>query len=233
MDRVLSPFDYFLIAGIIIANLAYSVLTGHVDIVGSVTGIAGVLCVVLVAKGNIWNYFFGIINVSLYAWLSFKSELYGDAVLNAIYYLPMQFVGIWQWRNRGADKGTSKVRARKLGTSGRVLLLVAVSVLTALTGYALERLGDPQPYKDAATTVMSIAAQLLMVLAFAEQWVLWIATNIISVIMWLILAVQGESQAYLMVLMWIFYLMNSVNGLRIWLKMAGGHSNDMLNSSPA
>ena len=64
---VLAPFDYFLIIGIIAANLIHSIVAGQVDLLGSVAGIAGVVCVVLVAKGNIWNYFFGVINVSLYA----------------------------------------------------------------------------------------------------------------------------------------------------------------------
>jgi nicotinamide mononucleotide transporter PnuC len=101
-NKVLSFYDWFLIAGVIASNIIYSALSGNVDIVGSVAGIAGVLCVVLVAKGNIWNYLFGIINVSMYAYISYKAALYGDAALNALYYVPMQFIGWWQWRKRGA-----------------------------------------------------------------------------------------------------------------------------------
>lgn len=101
-NKVLSFYDWFLIAGVIASNIIYSALSGNVDIVGSVAGIAGVLCVVLVAKGSIWNYLFGIINVSMYAYISYKAALYGDAALNALYYVPMQFIGWWQWRRRGA-----------------------------------------------------------------------------------------------------------------------------------
>jgi nicotinamide riboside transporter PnuC len=95
-NKVLSLYDWFLIIGVIASNIIYSVLSGNVDIVGSVAGIAGVLCVVLVAKGSIWNYLFGIINVSMYAYISYKASLYGDAALNALYYVPMQFIGWWQ-----------------------------------------------------------------------------------------------------------------------------------------
>ena len=76
-NKVLSLYDWFLIVGVIASNILYSVLTGNVDIIGSVAGIAGVLCVVLVAKGNIWNYLFGIVNVSMYAYISYKASLYG------------------------------------------------------------------------------------------------------------------------------------------------------------
>ena len=101
-NKVLSLYDWFLIAGVIVSNVLYSVLSGDMDVVGSVASIAGVLCVVLVAKGNIWNYLFGIINVSMYAYISYKASLYGDAGLNAFYYVPMQFIGWWQWRKRGS-----------------------------------------------------------------------------------------------------------------------------------
>ena len=86
-NKVLSLYDWFLIIGVIASNAVYSIMTGNLDVVGSLAGITGVLCVVLVAKGSIWNYLFGLVNVSLYAWISYKAALYGDAGLNAFYYL--------------------------------------------------------------------------------------------------------------------------------------------------
>ena len=159
-----------------------------------------------------------VINVSLYAWISFKSELYGDAALNALYYFPMQFIGLWQWRKRGAVDDVKAVKARKMTAMQRVWLVLGCAVLTVGAALILDKVGDPQPYKDAATTVLSVIAQILMVTAFAEQWALWIVNNIISIVMWVICTAQGDSHASLMVLMWVFYLMNSVNGYRVWLK---------------
>ena len=83
--KILSLYDVFLIAGVIVTNIVYSVLTGSIDMIGSLAGIAGVCCVVLVAKGSIWNYAFGLVNVSLYAVISYKAALYGEAGLNALY----------------------------------------------------------------------------------------------------------------------------------------------------
>lgn len=225
--KVLNAYDWFLIAGVIVSNIVYSVLTGTVDVVGSLAGITGVLCVVLVAKGSIWNYAFGLVNVSLYAWISYKAALYGDAGLNALYYLPMQFVGWWQWRKRGAaisetESGgkTVQVRARRFDWGQRILLAIGCSAAVVACGCLLKYLGDPQPFKDSATTVLSIVAQALMALAFMEQWVLWIITNVISVIMWAVCVSRGESHAGVMVIMWSFYLLNSINGLRVWLKLS-------------
>ncbi|MGM9786454.1 MAG: nicotinamide riboside transporter PnuC [Candidatus Cryptobacteroides sp.] len=254
-NKVLSFYDWFLIIGVIATSLAYSiytVLSGEESVpgaaIGSIAGIAGVFCVVLVAKGSIWNYLFGVVNVSLYAWISYKASLYGDAALNAFYYFPMQFIGWWQWRRRSdsvissdhsdsvisSDRSdsvissdqresrnlSSPLRARRLTWTGRILLIAGCAASVTACGFILRHFGDPQPFKDSATTVLSIVAQALMALAFMEQWALWIVTNIISIVMWAIMASRGEAHAGLMVIMWSFYLLNSINGLRVWLKLS-------------
>ena len=226
-NKVLSLYDWFLIIGVIASNIIYTVLTGNVDVVGSVAGIAGVLCVVLVAKGSIWNYLFGLINVSMYAYISYKASLYGDAALNALYYVPMQFIGWWQWRKRGAAVSEAEaggagvqVKARRFTWHQRVILALGCAAGVIAVGYVLKHFGDPQPFKDSATTVLSIVAQALMALAFMEQWALWIITNVISVVMWSICVVRGEAHAAVMVIMWVFYLLNSLNGFRVWLNLS-------------
>ena len=226
-NKVLSLYDWFLVVGVIASNVIYSVLSGDMDIFGSVASIAGVLCVVLVAKGNIWNYLFGIINVSMYAYISYKASLYGDAGLNAFYYVPMQFIGWWQWRKRGAAMSASEagdqgvqVKARRFTWHQRILLALGCAAAVIACGYVLKHFGDPQPFKDSATTVLSIVAQALMALAFMEQWILWIITNVISVVMWCICVARGEAHAAVMVIMWVFYLLNSLNGFRVWLRLS-------------
>ena len=226
-NKVLSLYDWFLIAGVIVSNVVYSLLTGTMDVLGSMAAITGVLCVVLVAKGSIWNYLFGLVNVSLYAYISYKASLYGDAALNALYYLPMQFLGWWQWRRRGAamsaaeagDSGV-QVKARRFTWKQRAILFLGCAVAVVAVGFLLKHVGDPQPFKDSTTTVLSIVAQMLMALAFMEQWALWIITNIVSVVMWCVCVSRGEAHAGVMVIMWVFYLLNSINGLRVWMKLS-------------
>lgn len=225
-NKTLNPFDWVLIIGIIALNFIYSILVGDVDFLGSVAAITGVVCVVLVAKRSLANYIFGIVNVTLYAYISYKSKLYGDAVLNALYYLPMQFIGWYGWikhtgaKNEAGESDASLVKSKRMTVNQRIVLIVGCVAAVIAAGYLLARFtADPQPYKDAATTVLSIIAQLLMVMMFMEQWFLWVAVNVVSVAMWSYLWYKGESHAGMMVGMWIFYLANSVNGLRVWSKI--------------
>lgn len=218
--NTLTPFDWFLITGIVTMNIVYSVVAGEFDVLGSVAGISGVICVVLVARGNILNYIFGIINVSLYAWISFKAELYGDAVLNALYYFPMQFIGWFIWITKRESAESVTVVAKRLNMKQRTLLATVSIILVVAGAYMLNIFNDPQPLKDSATTVLSVIAMFLMVKTYMEQWVLWVIVNIISVAMWVFAFAAGEDHAMLMVIMWVFYLSNSINGWVSWLKLS-------------
>lgn len=229
----LKPLDWILICGVSFTSLACLFVESitlnslalksieeisPMDWVGLIAGVSGVCCVVLVAKRKIINYLFGIVNVSLYAYISYRSQIWGDAFLNACYYFPMQFLGWWQWsRNRESSGREDTVKAKRMSLAGRLWLFAGCAVSVLATGLVLKYFtSDPQPFKDAATTVLSIIAQFLMVRIFMEQWFLWITTNVLSVVMWSILWVNGSSEALLMVVMWLFYLANSINGLLVW-----------------
>ena len=139
----------------------------------------------------------------------------------------MQFIGWWQWRKRGAAASEAEsggegvqVKARRSSWAQRAVLFACCTVAVVAVGFVLKHYGDPQPFKDSTTTVLSIVAQALMALAFMEQWVLWIITIVVSVVMWCICAARGEAHAAVMVIMWSFYLLNSLNGLRVWLRLS-------------
>ena len=220
--NTLSTFDWFLIAGVIISNILHMLMTDSFDIMGSAAAITGVICVVLVARGNILNYIFGLINVSLYAIISYKAELYGDAVLNALYYLPMQFIGWFMWmKNRESNESVTVV-GKRFKNRERFILLLLSSALVLIAAAILDEFGDPQPLKDSATTVLSVIAMYLMVKTYMEQWVLWVTVNVISIVMWSFAFANGEDHSVLMVIMWLFYLANSVNGWRNWVRLTKG-----------
>jgi len=223
--NTLKPFDWLLILGILFLSVFYSILQKEFDIPGTVAAITGVVCVVLTARGNIMNYLFGAVNVSLFAWISFKAGLYGEAALNGLYFFPMQFVGWYNWVRKRDSEESVTVVGRRLKKSERIVLLLLSTVATAIVAWLLDIFEDPQPVKDAATTVLSVIAMFLMVRRYMEQWSLWVVVNIISVTIWVVATVEGEAHAMLMIFMWTFYLINSVNGWITWLKLSSGRES--------
>ncbi|HNY05155.1 MAG TPA: nicotinamide riboside transporter PnuC [Candidatus Egerieousia sp.] len=231
--NTLQLFDWILIAGSIIFYLGYwlylkfgSSAAVQFSLLGAVAGVTGLVCNVLCAKRNIFNYFFGLINVSLYAYISFKNRIYGDFVLNALYYFPMQFIGFFSWMKKrgGTDEEGNKdetvVSTLKMSWAHRIYLILTCTILVVACGFILKAINDPQPFKDSATTVLSVIAMILMVMTYMEQWAIWIFVNMLSIIMWIVVYMRGGEASAEMVIMWLFYLANSINGYIVWKKAA-------------
>ena len=65
-------------------------------VIGTISAVSNILCVILVAKNRISSYFWGLIGVLTYGYIAYSNRIFGDAMLNFLYYLPMQFVGYFQ-----------------------------------------------------------------------------------------------------------------------------------------
>ena len=75
---------------------------------------------------------------------------------------------------------------------------------------------------DAFSMMCNLVGQYLMSTAYMEQWYFWIGVNVASVIMWVLTLRQDPSSSYALiyVVKYSFYFINSINGLRIWLKLS-------------
>ena len=51
--HLLGPFDWFLLIGIVTCNVVNSIMTNSFDIIGTISSIAGILCVVLCVNGTV------------------------------------------------------------------------------------------------------------------------------------------------------------------------------------
>jgi len=188
--------------------------------IGLVASLSGMVNVVLVAKGKISNYWFGIVAVSLYAWIAWNSAYYGEVMLNALYFLPMQFVGLVLWQRHRDPQGTADdVEVRWLAPRERWLWGVVSVAGTAAYAVVLGWLGGTLPAVDSASTVLSVIAMVLMVQRVGEQWVLWIVIDVVSMYMWFYTLTRGGTDVSMLV-MWTAYLVNAVYGLVNWLRLS-------------
>ena len=79
---------------------------------------------------------------------------------------------------------------------------------------------DPQPVSDALAMTVAVGAQFLLTFAFIEQWFMWIVVNGANLVMWAIAATRGVQFAPIMVVQYVFYMMNSIYGIVWWSKMS-------------
>ena len=179
---------------------------------GMISGITGILCVVLVSKGKISNYFFGLIFAYTYFYVSWGSNFLGEMNTALYVYIPSQFIGYFMWKqNMQSDNGGESVIAKALTPKGWAILLLSVAIGTLCFVQALKAAGGSSTELDGLTTIITVAAQLLMILRYREQWLLWIVLNVLSILLW-----EGQPAMYLM---YSAYLLNSLYGYYNWTKL--------------
>ena len=188
------------------------------SLLGMISGITGILCVVLVSKGKISNYFFGLIFAYTYFYVSWGSNFLGEMNTALYVYIPSQFIGYFMWKQHMQnDNGSESVIAKALTPKGWAILLLSVAIGTLCFVQALKAAGGSSTELDGLTTIITVAAQLLMILRYREQWLLWIVLNVLSILLW------AEQPA--MYLMYSAYLLNSLYGYYNWTKLVKAESH--------
>ncbi|WP_312111138.1 nicotinamide riboside transporter PnuC [Brevibacillus reuszeri] len=187
-------------------------------VIGLLASLTGMLCVVLVAKGKTFNYYPGIVNVVLYAFIAYGQKYYGEVMLNLLYFLPMQFIGLLMWRkNRVSETKQNDVKVTVLTNRARMGWGALSIAATIAYGLALKHMGGALPFVDSLTAVLSILAMIFMVKRLVEQWVVWVIIDIFTIYMWLVAFMAGGDDVSILV-MWCAYLVNAIYGLMNWIK---------------
>ncbi|OBX05172.1 nicotinamide riboside transporter pnuC [Gallibacterium genomosp. 3] len=183
------------------------------SLLAMISGIAGILCVVFVGKGKISNYLFGLIFAYTYFYVSWDNKFYGEMTTTLYVYIPAQFIGYFLWKaNMQKDGEGASVVAKALDFKGWLVTIASIAICSVLFIAFLRTTDGNSVTLDGVTTVMVIAAQLLMLLRYREQWVLWIVINVLSIILW--------ADTAPMYIMYGAYLLNSLYGYYNWTKLA-------------
>jgi len=157
-----------LVATVLFTVLGYQVtLLEFLAVIASATGV----WLGTTGKRIMWPWY-GLSGV-LYGWLFFNYELYASASLQLV------FIGaaIWGWFGWGPQGAVS----RNLSWALRVGILSAGIATWLLITPILVSIGAAAARPDAFGLVFSIIAQVLMVLQFRENWVLWFVVNVVYV----------------------------------------------------
>lgn len=183
--------------------------------IGIVCGIAGVICVVLTAKGKISSYIFNFIQMITYMIICWDAALYLEFGEQVFYFIACIFgVILWKKNMTKNEDGSEQVVAKKFKLWHWIVTIIVSIASTIILGYFGDNiLGSTLSYLDALTVALAVIAQLLMVWRYREQWIIWIVIDISSLIMFIILS------QWSMVAMYIAWTINAIYGWYNWSKL--------------
>ena len=210
MRKLLSQLDFkgVILANVVlcmILNVAVLLFTNHGTFEGFIMCSLAIMTVVLVLLNNSFTYILFILVSAIYSHICYEHGLYGELIVNVIFIMPIQIVGYIHFKEGIVDHDVDIAPISKKYYN---LVLVAILLLTYLYSLFLDFLGDPQPSLDAMLTVVQIFATYYMLKGKGIQWLFWVMTNFFALFVWIQVA-----QRYNLMVMWLFYLLNSLIGV--------------------
>ena len=150
-----------------------------------------------------------IASSALYGLLFLHSSLYGEAGLQLVF-IVLGSWGWWQWLHGTADKGQA-LRVRSLSARQRWVVGGLTLAAWPALGWLLAHVTDSDlPYLDALPTVGSLAGQYLLARKWVDNWPVWLAVNLVSL---LLFSAKG---LWLTVALYAVFAGLSVVGWRAW-----------------
>ncbi len=177
------------------------------SLISVVISLCGILYTYLIAKKSRLGYFFGIINVTLYGLLLYTQKIYVGCIYNLFYSLPILIYGYYYWSNN------DKINTLKNKTLYNILIVVVFIV--GFTNFITS--SNILTTLDILASLFGCIGIYLLSNKYIEQWPIWIMSNTFNVILWVVLTVSLINNLPVL-LMWIFYLINSIYGYINWHK---------------
>ena len=173
-----------------------------------ISGIFGVISVVLCSNRKVAFYLFGFVQLFTYVLLCLEQNLYGEIAENAFYFVTM-LIGISHWLdNYNEDKVA--VETRNLNAGQKMWVAIGTLFGTLIAFNALVVTDDTQPFMDAVTTVPAFVAQILSIMRYRDSWFYWLIIDVCSIVMW------GIAGDWCMVAQFVFWTANCIYGLKKW-----------------
>jgi len=204
-----------------IKNITFQIWCYPISYVELIGTLFGLFTVYFASRANILTWGTGIVNEIFLFILFFQVQLYADMFLQ-VYFFIVTIYGWYYWKTNTAEKMISEINFRN-----KLLLATAIFIFSLLSGFLFSnihlylpeyfKVKASYPYIDSFVMVSSIVATVLLAKKKTENWYLWIAVDLVCVVLYF------KKGIYFLSLEYFIFLGLASYGLYHWKKQL---SND-------
>lgn len=171
-----------------IKNIAFQIWDypiSYVELIGTLFGLASVY---FASRANILTWGTGIVNEVFLFILFFQVQLYPDMFLQ-VYFFIVTLYGWYKWNAK-----TSENKISETSFKNKIFLAIAVLIGTLISGFLFTnihlylptyfKIQAAYPFTDSFVMVSSIVATILLARKKIENWYLWIAVDLVAVVLY-------------------------------------------------
>jgi nicotinamide mononucleotide transporter len=204
-----------------IKNVAFQIWDYPISYVELIGTLFGLISVYFASRANILTWGTGIVNEVFLFILFFQVQLYADMFLQ-IYFFIVTLYGWYNWNSKTAESKISETSFRN-----KIFLTVTILFGTLISGFLFTnihlylptyfKIQAAYPFTDSFVMVSSIIATILLAKKKIENWYLWIAIDLVCVVLYF------KKGVYFLSLEYFIFLGLASYGLYHWKKQL---SND-------
>jgi nicotinamide mononucleotide transporter len=207
------------------SSLLDSIYNGLVQTtwIEAIAVISGIVSVWYSRKENILVFPTGLLNTTIYIYLSLKGHLLGEASVN-LYYTIMSLYGWYLWTRKNQTNQELILQITNSNSKERIqqfLFFVGVYAIIYFSLVYLKKSFAPEaiPWADALASASAYTAMWLMAKKKVESWFWWVLTNIASIPLYFIKGYTFTSVQF------IVLLILAIAGWIEWSKKANDTKN--------
>lgn len=170
----------------------------------------GLLCVSGMIEQRTVNGLLGLISAIGLIYINLKANHPASALDQVFFIALIDLPLIFTWRTWGAKMSQG---VRQLDKKGWAIVILIILGLWAILFPTYSMLHDANPLWDSLTLSIGAVASVLFFLRYTQTYNLWLAANIVNVILWVTALTAGYSSfAFVMVVSTIMYATASAYG---------------------
>lgn len=186
--------------------------------------IGGCSCELLLSKQSKWAF---VVSFFLYditqTIVYIANGFYISALFELIFWMPILWISFYLWGKQTDSENKTLTVVKKVNYTRDLLIFLGVLLASVLTGILFTYIGgifegmSEYWYLDALANAFSVCNGLFLIFRFREQWIPWIGVALVEAVLWIL------SGQYIMLVLSVGYLMNSLYGLIMWRKYIKTH----------
>ena len=215
LQVIKSPFFWCTLADLSILIVFYFLNEPIELIVAAMSGIS--YFILLAFNDKKGSTPLGVISIVLFGVIAYntKTPMYETFILSIFFYLPILIIDIIN------NCKENKITSKKLTyfQRNKLLYLSILVILYSQFIFEIKNYTFMFSIMCSILTIVPLVAMILCVKNYYEQWYLWIFINIIFIITWILTYNYHDLGDIALLILWIFFLINSIFGLINWKKI--------------
>lgn len=186
----------------------------------------GVISVFFIAKGLVVGNVIGIVQLAVYAVVSFQNRYYGEIFVSLAILLPCYIAAIFTWtRNRNKNNDVVQV-IQKISLKEWLVASAAMAAISVAMFFVLKALHTDNLYFSWGSVVLCLIANYLVIRRSEYNFIFFLISNIATIALWLSVVLKGDLSYIPIIANYFMFMILNLSGVVNWIKIKSGQKTD-------